>query len=231
MVNSNNDSASDIYVLGSGGHAQSTFGLITNLPQYKFLGFYDDSAEKGKAVIGDYKVVGTIRQLLSIENVGSKLAIGLGYSLNQRASYFEKFLELDCEVLPTLIHPKARIDHHTNIAAGVHIHSGGIVRIGTNIDTNVVVNSGAIIDHEVSLSSHSMVSPGAILCGRVKVGIGSFIGAGAIILPGIEIGNSCVIGAGTVVAENVPSNMMCIGNPGRILSITQNARAILGVEK
>jgi UDP-perosamine 4-acetyltransferase len=228
MENSNRTLLEEIYVVGAGGHAQSTFSLIANIEQYRFLGFFDDLAVKGSFIFQDYRNLGTIEELLLALSPSAKLAIGIGYSLNQRAFYFEKFIQINREVLPNLIHPNARIDEQTNLAVGVHIHSGGIVRIGAEVGDNVLINSGAIIDHHVSVGSHSMISPGAILCGRVKVGNRSFIGAGAIILPGIEIGDSCVIGAGTLVTRNVPSKMMCIGNPGEIMPITENAAKILG---
>lgn len=228
MENSSRTLLEEIYVVGAGGHAQSTFSLIANIEKYRFLGFFDDLVIKGTFIIQDFRTLGTIEELLLAFSPKAKLAIGIGYSLNQRASYFEKFVQIDAEVLPNLIHPNARIDQQINLAVGVHIHSGGIVRIGAEIGDNVVINSGAIIDHHVSVGPHSMISPGAILCGRVKVGTRSFVGAGAIILPGVEIGDSCVIGAGTLVTRNIPSKMMCMGNPGRIMPITENAAKILG---
>jgi UDP-perosamine 4-acetyltransferase len=221
----------EICVIGSGGHAQSTYSLISNIRLYKFLGFLDDIVQRDTLVVDNFQTVGTINEQILTVKPTMKLAIGIGYSLNQRASYFNKFSKIEIEALPKLIHPNAGIDQQTNLARGVHIHSGGIVRIGADIGVNVVVNSGAIIDHHVSVGSHSMISPGAILCGRVKIGTRSFVGAGAIILPGVEIGDSCIIGAGTLVVENVPDNMMCIGNPGRITPISFNARKILGDEQ
>ena len=229
MENSSNSLFDEVYVLGSGGHAQSTSSLISSIEKYKFLGFYDDSFEENISGVNDLQIFGTIEDLLLGLKPTTKLAIGVGYSLNRRLSNFEKLSKIDGAILPTLIHPNARIDQQVNLATGVHIHSGGIVRIKADIGDNVVINSGAIIDHHASVGSHSMISPGAILCGRAKVGIKSFVGAGAIILPGVEVGDSCVIGAGTLVAENVPNNMMCIGNPGRVIPLSENARKILGL--
>jgi UDP-perosamine 4-acetyltransferase len=228
MENSNKTLLEDIYVAGAGGHAQSTFSLIEDTGQYRFLGFFDDLVLKGTFIIQDYRNLGTINELLLALRPTAKLAIGIGYSLNQRASCFEKMCQIDAEVFPNLIHPNARIDQHSNLGVGVHIHSGAIIRIGAEIGDNVVINTGAIIDHHVLVGSHTMISPGAILCGRVKVGTRSFVGAGAIILPGVQIGDSCVIGAGTLVTRDVPSKMMCMGNPGKILSITENGTKILG---
>jgi sugar O-acyltransferase (sialic acid O-acetyltransferase NeuD family) len=201
--------------------------LIENLPQYNFVGFFDDYVEKGALVLDVFPVLGTIQELLTTERSTTKLAIGLGYSLHQRESLFRKLYDSDSEILPTLVHPNAEVDEQTILSAGAHIHSGSVIRVGAKIGANVVVNSGAIIDHHVSVGPQTMISPGAVLCGRVTIGNGTFIGAGAIILPGVKIGHSCVIGAGTLVLENVPDNMMCIGNPGRIMPITEGAGRLL----
>jgi UDP-perosamine 4-acetyltransferase len=230
MENSNENLIQEICVIGNGGHAQSTFSLIANITHYEFMGFYEELANKDIPGIEGCRSLGSINDLVPKLKPKMKLAIGIGYSLTRREYFFEKYFHMKAEVFPTLIHPNARIDQQTNFGAGVHIHTGGIVRIGADIGNNVLVNSGAVVDHDVSVGSHSMISPGAILCGRVKIGARSFVGAGAIILPGVEIGDSCVIGAGTLVSKSVPSNMMCMGNPGRVIPISDNARKILGTE-
>ena len=230
MESSDKANVKDICILGSGGHGQSTLGLIAELIDYNFLGFFDDFAQQDSFVLDVFPILGSIQDLLLTKHASTKVAIGIGYSLEQRATFFDDLISLDSGLLPTLIHPSALIDQKTQLSLGSHIHAGGIIRIGAHIGVNVVVNSGAIIEHHASVGPHSIVSPGSVICGRVKVGAGTFIGAGATILPEVSIGDSCLIGAGALVLEDVPHNMMCVGNPGRIMPVTLNAKKILGGE-
>ena len=57
--------------------------------------------------------------------------------------------------------------------------------------------------------------------GPISIGENSFIGRGVILLPNSSVGRGSIVGAGAVVRGIVPENSIYIGNPGSVVSGTE----------
>ena len=86
------------------------------------------------------------------------------------------------------------------------------------IGDRVTISDARILLHDASTKRFIGYSK----VGRVVIGNDVFIGADAIILPGITIGNNVIVGAATVVTKDIPDNCVVAGNPGRIISSTED---------
>lgn len=216
-----------IAVIGAGGHANSILSLIQELKNYKVLGFFDDFRDNGKSFHPDFRVLGSYRDAFTKEFKHSSIAVGIGHPLVKRSELFNAGLNSG-KTVPVLRHPNALIDSRVQIGLGTQLHIGCIVRSGSIIEENVIINTGAVVDHDNRIGAHSSISPSATLCGSVTIGQYCFVGAGAVILPGITVGEKSIIGAGAVVIKDVPESTLCIGNPGRIVSIGEKSRNLIG---
>ena len=86
----------------------------------------------------------------------------------------------------------------------------------TICDDCTLTSRTIILAHDASTKRHL----GYTKVGTVFIGKRTFVGMGSIILPGVHIGENVIIGAGSVVTKDIPDNSLVVGNPGRIISST-----------
>jgi sugar O-acyltransferase (sialic acid O-acetyltransferase NeuD family) len=119
-----------------------------------------------------------------------------------------------------VIHARAVVSPHADIADGVFVAASGVVGPSARIARGAIVNHGAIVDHDCEVGAWTHIAPNAVLGGDVKVGVGCLIGSGAVILPGVTIGDAAIVGAGAVVTKPVPAGTTVVGVPARAMIAT-----------
>ena len=206
-----------ISILGSGGHALSTYSLIQAIGGFRVLGFFDDTKPIGTHIVDGLTVLESIQNARAFQlNFEFEFALGIGgpWPLNVRHELYKTFSD-DGAIFPTLIHPSAVIDLNVQIDVGVQIYPGVIIRINSKIGENCLINSFALVEHGTEIKSGSALSPRSTVCGNVKIGQGTLIGAGATIVQEISIGDQCLVAAGSVVTRDVANHLRVQGIPAK----------------
>lgn len=117
--------------------------------------------------------------------------------------------------LATVLHPRASVSAHAQLAGGVFVAAQAVVAPGARLGEAVIVNHGAVVDHDVEIGDFTHVAPLVALGGGVRIGRRVLVGAGATLLPGVRIADDVVIGAGAVVRGDIEAAGVHAGVPAR----------------
>ncbi len=196
-----------VIIYGGGGHAKSLIDLIRAEGKYKIAGILDDGIAAGSLVL-DVPVLGDGSMLAELRQKGVGLAInavgGIG-SIAPRLKVYDK-LKLAGFRCPTVIHPRAYLEHNAETGEGGQIFYNAYIGSETKIGFGCIVNTGAILSHDCLLGDFVNISPGAILAGAVTIKERSLIGMGVTINLGVTIGSGTRVGNGATVKMDVPDN-------------------------
>jgi sugar O-acyltransferase (sialic acid O-acetyltransferase NeuD family) len=205
-----------IVICGAGGHGLSTLALLSAQPQFKVVGFLDDTKPVGHVVSGGLSVLGGIRNCEEKIPRSTYLALGIGgpWPLKPRAEIFTMLSEKGF-VFPELVHPSAVIDSNVFLAHGVQVHANATIRYGSNIGANVLINTGAIVEHECKVGESSVLSPKSLICGKVTIGARTLVGAGAVVLENLDVGSDVLVGASALVLNNLENFSYFKGVPAK----------------
>lgn len=203
----------EVVIIGAGGHAKVIADIIVKNNDI-LLGFLDDNIEKGKKVIADYKVLGTISDCQELCNYKNNLMfiVGIGNNLT-RLKITKEYPNL---LYYTAIHPNAVIGLDVKVGEGTAIMANACINSNATIGKHCIINTGAIIEHDNILDDFVHVSPNAALAGNVKIGEGTHVGIGATVKNNINIKENNIIGAGAVVVKNIlGTGKTMVGVPAR----------------
>ena len=197
---------SNVYIIGSGGHARSLISLLLKM-KYDIKGIYDDSFNiRSQELISGYKLIGMMCDIP--EQYCLVLAVG---DNNRRRVLFNNYHK---QILQkNLLHSSSYLDENSNIGLSNQIFGFVYVNAETKVGNNNILNTGCILEHEVEIGSHNHISVGSILCGRNMIGDNCFIGAGSVVIDTIKICNDVIIGANSVVIKDITEPGTYIGNP------------------
>lgn len=201
----------DLLLFGAGGHARVVADAALSSGQWGALRASDRNAEVciGELLPGVAMV--TLLSLLDFEGQVGALHVSIGSNLSRQ----REAMVLGMERLATVVHPKASVSPHADVAAGCFLAAQCVVAPGAQLDTGVIINHAAVVDHDVRVGAFSHIAPGAVLGGAAQIGARVLIGAGAVVLPGVSVSDDTVIGAGAVVTANVMAAGTWAGMPAR----------------
>lgn len=207
-----------VILIGAGGHARVLLDAL-ELNGAKVLGLVDADASLANRDVMGYPVLGNDDVLAqyapgSVELVN---AIGSVDSMQRRRSVYEN-LRRTGHAFASVIHPRATLSRHAQMAAGVQVMAGAVVQPGASLGENTIVNTGATVDHDCRVAAHVHIAPGVTLSGNVQVGEETHVGAGATVIQGVRIGARCLIAAGAVVTDGVRDGASMKGLPAREFS-------------
>ena len=206
----------NIVICGAGGHGLSTLALVRAQPQFKVVGFLDDTKPVGHVISEGLSVLGGIQNCEEKIPRSIYLALGIGgpWPLKPRAEIFTMLSEKGF-IFPELVHPSAVIDSNVFLASGVQVHANATIRYASNIGANVLINTGAVVEHECNVGESSVLSPKSLICGKVKIGARTLIGAGAVVLEKLNIGSDVLVGASSLVLKNLEDFSYFRGVPAK----------------
>lgn len=174
------------------------------------IGFIDDGEMNIGKKVGNYKIIGRIKDLSKLKADRVIVAIGDNKTRNEivrkiKTRYF------------TAIHPSAVISKSAQVLEGSMVLGGVVVNAGARIGKHVILNTGCTVDHHNVINDFVHVAPGVHLGGNVKIGNGVLVGIGATVINNITIGKWTVIGAGSVVVKNIKGNIVTFGTPAKYI--------------
>lgn len=203
-----------VVIVGAGGHGKVIADIIEKSKD-KLIGFLDDKRTIEEVVIGKYKVIGKIKDIISLSQKDPTIQFIIGIGNNKiRKKIAEEYQKMNYYIA---IHPSAQIALGVNIGKGTAIMANACINSSSKIGEHCIINTGAVVEHDNNIESYVHISPNATLCGTVQVGELTHIGAGVIVRNNIKICSNCIIGAGGVVVKDINESATYIGVPTKKL--------------
>ena len=202
-----------LLLFGAGGHARVVADAALCSGQWGALQASDRNDEVCTGELLPGVAMRTLSGLSSVKGSGGALHISIGSNLSRQ----REANVLGLERLATVVHPRASVSVHADVAAGCFLAAQCVVAPGARLGTGVIINHAAVVDHDVRVGAFSHIAPGAVLGGAAQIGARTLIGAGSVVLPGVVVCDDAVIGAGAVVNVNVLTAGTWAGVPARKL--------------
>ncbi len=205
-------SATDILLIGAGGHAQSCIEVIEHSGRFRIVGLVGSAEEVGTAVLG-YSVMGTDADLSDLRRRcrHALIAVGQLRPSAARMRLFAQVREAGFD-LPSIIAADAIVSRHAAVGDGSIVMHGAIVNAGARIGENCILNSRCLVEHGASVGDHCHIATGAIVNGDAAVGEGSMLGSGSVLREGRRIGRDCLVGMGLGVRSDLPDGCIFTGH-------------------
>jgi sugar O-acyltransferase (sialic acid O-acetyltransferase NeuD family) len=204
----------DIYLYGSGGHAQVVFDIL-RLQGRRVKAFADDRAFLEMDRLYGIPVYSAKKLLAKLSPSRSLWIVAIGDNAARRR-IAEKLENLG-HYFTNAIHPSAQIGLGVEIEPGSVVMANAAINIGSQIGRHAIINTKASIDHECQVGEYTHVAPGCAVCGQVKLGKDILVGVGSCIAPGLEVGDGTICGAGSVVVSSLPSHCLAYGSPAKVV--------------
>ncbi len=208
-------------IIGGGDLGKVIAHLISELSEYKLVGFFDDyaNAEQLVNVQGfEFPILGKTDDVSAQFEKGNfdQLLIGIGYHhFAVRQMMFERWKGK----IPfaNLIHPSAIVDKSFRMGEGNVVLAGCVLDKNVVIENNVLLNIGVTIAHDGHIEDHSFLGPSCVLAGFVNVGKRCFLGVGSVVIDNIKILDDVQLGGGALVIDDISRRGLYVGSPVRFL--------------
>ncbi len=209
-----------LVVLGAGGTARDVLSIIEDInlaeERYDCIGLLDDNPDLWGSTIQGRKVIGPIREALTITEGGFVNSLGSPRNFRARQDVIQS-LGIDQSSFESIVHPTAAISRHADIGAGAIIFPNVVLMANVRLGQQVLVLAHTVLNHDAVAGEFSILASGVNVSGRVRVGKNCYLGAGSSILENVEIGDEAMVGMGSVVLRDVPTRTVVAGNPARVL--------------
>ena len=208
----------NIVVVGAGGFGREVKMLIDQIneesPKFNFIGFYDDSVQKGTKIAG-FSVLGNIEELNIVkESTAVCIAIGAPKIKKEIVSK----LTNPKLTFPNLIHPSVIMGIPLKtLGKGIIICAGSIITVDIVIGDFVTLNLGITVGHDTTIGDYCAFMPQANIAGEVVLGEAVYGGMGVGIINQVTVGDNVTLGAGSVLVKNIPSNCLAVGVPAKVI--------------
>lgn len=195
----------DIIIVGAGGIGREVAWIIEEInelnKEWNILGFIDDNEEVWGKNFNDYKVLGGIDYLNSLEEkphvvvamANPKVKKKIIENLNSNFKF------------STIIHPTVKVGRFVEIGQGTIIYPGTIITVNSKIGENVLISGNCSIGHDTTIEDYSSILWGSNFSGYNNIGKNCTIGVGVILKSNCKVCNNSTIEAGSIIDKNVTS--------------------------
>lgn len=205
----------DIAIYGAGGYGNEIAALIKKLniqkKTWNFVGFFDDSKEKGLEtfygpILGNIDDLNSWNKELSIViAIGNPEVLQVLYNKIQN-----KFIDFPNIIAPDILYHDINT---VSMGQGNVIMYHSIISCFTTIGDFNLINSNVSIGHDCVLGSFNVINPAVRISGTVQIGNTNFFGVGSIIMQNLKVGNHTQISAGCTIFRNTQDSYLYIPNP------------------
>ena len=147
----------DIVIIGAGGIGREVAWIIETINKVKkhwnLIGFIDDNEEVCGKIINDYKVLGGIDYLISLDKdvyviiamANPKVKKSIVAKLNNKFKF------------ATIIHPSIKVSRFVQIGDGSIVYPGVILTVNTKLGNHVLISGNCGIGHDTSIGDYSSI--------------------------------------------------------------------------
>lgn len=212
----------DIAFFGSGGLGREVYWTLDamnkSLPEekrYRFIGFFDDSVEKGTQISHYGKVLGGMAEL-NAWPTPLALSVTIGYPRSIQGVVSR--ITNPNITFPNIIHPSfLALDPETIEMGKGNIITGDCrMTVDIHIGDFNLLNGFVVFGHDVNIGDCNVIMQAVRVSGGVTMGNRNLIGTGSIILQQLTIGNDTTVGAGAVLMTAPQEGGTYIGNPAKL---------------
>lgn len=205
----------DIAIYCAGGFGREVYTMIKriNNPEWNFIGFFDDTIEKGSQL--QYGIcLGGINEL-NQWNTPINIVIANG-SPSGLKSIHSKIVNPLVE-FPTIIDPSCEfLDFDT-----VKLGKGVILSRGTRLSVNVelgdftICNTEVRIGHDAKVGKYNAFMPGVRVSGCVCIGDENLFGSMSFVLQCLKMGSNIRLSPCSVLLTKPKDGCLYMGNPAK----------------
>ncbi len=209
-----------VVIIGAGGFARETLDVFDAMYQdlddyFEFVGFIDEFAEPGTAILHRGKVLGGFDWFSTNEAQGVKAVCAVGAPEVKR-KLVNKAKALHVE-FTNLIHPKTAITDHVAWGEGIIVCAGCVITNNIVIKDHVHLNLNSTVGHDAVLEDYITTAPGVHINGNNVIEEGAYLGTGANLSEKLVVGRWSRVGAGAAVMGHIPPNTTAVGCPAKVV--------------
>lgn len=196
-------------LLGAGGHAASTYDVLTAAGWTIVLVAGDSGG-----VPWPVPVITTDGRAMNLAETHGYFAVPAVGDNRLRERLFTNLP--DATSPPAILAPTSTVAISTTVGSATVVHHHAHVGPRTDVGSAVIINTAAVVEHDCSIGAAAHIAPGAVILGGSYVGPRTLVGAGAKVLPGIRLGADVTVGAGAVITRDVPDELTVAGVPATV---------------
>jgi UDP-perosamine 4-acetyltransferase len=205
--------ATDIIVLGAGGHAKMVIEAARSQGDFQPVACLAPDVKQPSSLLDVPLYSETPEQLQAFLVQGCAAFVAVGNNaLRRRISGTLKKLGF---CIPSIVASHAWLSPSAKLGEGCLVMHSCVIGADAQIGPGCIINNGATVDHDCRIGAYTHVAPGCHLAGNVSVGEQAFLGVGTSVIPERTIGDAAVLGAGAVVVSDIPGHGVYVGCPAR----------------
>ena len=170
-----------LIIIGAGGHGKVIADTLSELSEFRLIGFIDDQVAAGTEVHAGVTCLGNVEEILSGRVEADNYVVGIGNNSVRKKIHSE--LERMHLRLASIVHPRAILAPSVSVEQGVVVLQGAVVSTLCVLEKGCIVDAGSIVNHETKIGAFSHLSVGTVVCNNVTVQGGVKTRPGEIVEP------------------------------------------------
>ena len=208
----------DIVIIGAGGLGREILDIIIAInnvkPTWNVLGFYDDACVSNEIVSENIYCLGTIADLIKIENQNISVVFGI----SDREIVQSMVMQLQDKYnfsFPNIIHPSAEINSNIKMGIGNVLAYRNFLSCDITMGDFNYFNILVALGHDVEIGNFNAFMPRTQISGNVTIGDLNFFGMNSAVIQNKTIGSNNIINAFTLLTKSIKDERKYFGIPGR----------------
>ncbi len=204
----------DLVIIGAGDVGKFVAYHISDLSEFRVIGFLDDDKSKWGVCYNSFPVLGDWTYLKKLKDIS--VAVGIANPIS-KLKIWNNIKDIPGLEFPNLIHSHSWIGENVSLGKGNIIYPGTMINYEAEIGDFVTINMNCAIGHNCKIENFATLSPGVNLGGFTHIGESSFVGIGANTIQSTKIGTKCTLGGGSMIIKDIPDGCTVVGNPGKVI--------------
>jgi len=201
----------ELVLVGAGGFGREVAWQISQLNEWRILGFVDNDIGLTGSNINGLPVLGNNAWL---ENYESDICVAITIAnpvVKERVYYTLKTNPR--LTFPAIIAKDVQIADSARLGKGCIICLSSIITVNVKLGDFVAINPRSSVAHDTEIGCYSTLYYNVNIAGNVSISNHVEIGTGSTVIQGKAIGEKAIIGAGAVVVKDIPSGCTAVGVP------------------
>lgn len=210
------NSRRQVLIVGAGGFGREVLSYIEDdNPLFEVKGFLDSRAGALDATPRDVPIVGDPLTYQPLPNEAFMAALG---DPQQRFKYTAALRDVHHVDFATVVHPRAHVSKHANLAHGCIIGPGVGLSVDTHIGAFTCIQEYTVVGHDARIGEWCQINSHCTIAGGARIGSFVTIHPNCVITSRAVIGDGVTVAPGSVVIGRIPAGITVLGNPAKRFS-------------